>query len=115
MDLLKEILQVVISWPMVAIVTVIVLRKPIISLVERLIQSEGGKAKVGPIEVELGKLAEKGEKVMTDLSRLNQLMCESRLLELEITYLRWGSSFTDEQRSRMQMQIEELKKLTADS
>jgi hypothetical protein len=115
MDLLKEILKIIFSWPMVAIVTVIVLRKPIKSLVDRLIQSESGKAKVGPIEVELGKLAEKGEKVMTNLSRLNQLMGESRLLELEITEGKFGPFFTDEQRSRMQKHIEELKKLTAES
>ncbi|MBM4302136.1 MAG: hypothetical protein FJ121_11555 [Deltaproteobacteria bacterium] len=115
MELAKEILQIVVSWPMVAIVTVIVLRKPIKSLVDRLILSESGKAKVGPIEIELGKLAKKGEKVMTDLSRLNQLMGESRLLELEITEGKFGPFFNDEQRRRMQEHIEELKKLTADS
>jgi hypothetical protein len=112
MDLLKELLQIVISWPMAAIVTVVVLRKPIKTLVDRLIQSEGGKAKVGPIEIELGKLAEKGAKVMTDLSRLNQLMGESRLLELEITDGIFGPFFTDEQRRRMRDQIKELKELT---
>ena len=37
MDLLKEFLQIIISWPTVAIITVIVLRKPIKSLVDRLI------------------------------------------------------------------------------
>jgi len=115
LELAKEILQIVVSWPMVAIVTVIVLRKPIKSLVDRLILSESGKAKVGPIEIELGKLAKKGEKVMTDLSRLNQLMGESRLLELEITEGKFGPFFNDEQRRRMQEHIEELKKLTADS
>jgi hypothetical protein len=74
---------------------------------------------VGPIELEIGKLAEKGEKVMdsmrADFSRLNQLMAETRLLELEITEGMFGAVFTDEQRTRMQNQIEELKKLTADS
>jgi len=114
MDLLKEILKIVISWPMAAMVAVIVLKKPITSLVDRLVQSESGKAKVGPMEVELGKWAEKGEKVMTDVSRLNQLMGESRLLELEIITGDFGGRFTDEQRRLMQKHIEELKKLTAD-
>jgi hypothetical protein len=115
LELAKEILQTVVSWPMVAIVTVIVLRKPIKSLVDRLIQSESAKARIGPIEVELEKLAEKGEKVMTDLGRLNKLMGESRLLELEITEGKFGPFFNDEQRRRMQKHIEELKKLTAES
>jgi len=70
---------------------------------------------LGPIEVELGKLLEKGEKVVSDLGRLNQLMAETRLRELEITEGMFGAVFTDEQRTRMQKQIEELKKLTADS
>jgi hypothetical protein len=88
--------------------------KPIKSLVDRLIQSEAGKAKVGPFELELGKIAATGEKVMSNFKRLNQLMAESRLLELEITNAKFGPIFTDEQRTRMQNHIEELKKLIAD-
>jgi hypothetical protein len=80
MEFLKEILKIVVSWPMVAIVMVILLRKPIKSLVDRLILSEAGKAKIGPFEVELGKLAESREKVMSDFSQLNQAMAETRLL-----------------------------------
>lgn len=112
MESLKEILQIVVSWPMVAIVMAIVLRTPIKSLFDRLVQSEGGKAKVGPIEVELGKLSERSEKVISDLSRLNQLMFESRLLELEITEGKFGPLLTDEERTRMREHIEEFKKLT---
>ena len=67
------------------------------------------------IEIDLGKIAERSEKAVSDLSRLNQLMAESRLLELEITNAKFGLIFTDEQRTRMQNHIEELKKLTADS
>jgi hypothetical protein len=37
------------------------------------------------VEVYLGKIAERNEKAGSALSRLNQLMGESRLLELEIT------------------------------
>jgi len=74
-------------------------------MIDRLTQSENGKAKVGPIEVEPWKITEQGEKVVTDLRRLDQLMGESRLLELEITDGKFGSFFSDEQRRRMQKHI----------
>ena len=71
-------------------------------------------AKVGPFEVELGNLAESREKGMSGFSQLNQAMAVTRLLELENTEGRFGAFFTDEQRTRMQKQMELLKKLTAD-
>jgi hypothetical protein len=108
----KEILQILISWPTAAIVAVLVLRRPIGSLVERLIRSDSGKAKVGPIEIELGKLAQEGHQAVDNLNRLNYLMAESRLLELEITEGNFGPVFSSEQRERMKNHIEELKKLT---
>jgi len=46
-----------------------------------------------------------------DMNRLNELMAESRLLELEITDSMFGSIFTDEQRERMRNQIEELRNI----
>jgi len=112
---MKEILQILISWPTATIITVLVLRKQIEKLVERLIKSDSGKAKVGPIEIELGKLAEKGRQAVDNLNRINYLMAESRLLELEITEGKFGLVFSSEQRKRMQDHIEELKKLTKSS
>lgn len=111
MQELKELLQIIISWPMVAIVAVLVLKKPIKKMIERLIQSESGKAKVGPLEVELGRLADEGHQAVNNLKRINYLMAESRLLELEITEGQFGSVFSMEQRERMKSQIEELKRL----
>ena len=108
----KDLLQILISWPMVAIIAVLLLRKPIKNLVERLIQSESGKAKVGPLEVELGKLAEQGHQAVNNLNRINYLMAESRLLELEMTEGRFGPVFSEEHREKMKSQIEELKSLT---
>ena len=110
-----ETLQILISWPTATIITVLVLRKQIEKLVERLIKSDSGKAKVGPIEIELGKLAEKGRQAVDNLNRINYLMAESRLLELEITEGKFGLVFSSEQRKRMQDHIEELKKLTKSS
>ena len=107
----KEIMQLLISWPMAVIIGVLVLRSPIRILIERLIKSESGKAKIGPVEIELGKLAEEGQQAVHNLNRLNLLMAESRLLELEITEGKFGPVFSPEQRERMQNHIEELKKL----
>ena len=112
METLKDILKIVIAWPTAVMVTVIVLRRPIVALVDRLIKSDRGKAKVGPIEIELGDLAKQGRQAVSDLSRLNTLMAESRLLELEITDGKFGPIFTPEQQNRMKKHIEELKHLT---
>ena len=84
-------------------------------LVERLIESDSGKAKVGPVEIELGRIAEEGATALETLKRLNVLMAESRLLELEITERNFGTAFTPKQRSRMKEQIEELRTLTSDA
>ena len=108
---MKEVIQLVISWPMAVIVGILVLRSPIRILIERLIRSESGKAKIGPVEIELGKLAEEGQQAVHNLNRLNLLMAESRLLELEIVESRFGPFFSPEQRKRMQNHIKELNKL----
>lgn len=114
MNTLKEILQIVLTWPTVAIVAIIMLRKPLAQLIDRLIHAESGKAKVGPVEIELGKLAEQGQQAVDKLKRINYLMAESRLLELEITEAMplFNMVSTDDHRNRMKTQIEELKKLT---
>lgn len=114
MNTIKEILQIVLSWPAVAIVAIIMLRKPLAQLIDRLIHSDSGKAKVGPVEIELGKLAEEGQQAVDKLKRINYLMAESRLLELEITEAMplFNMVSTDDHRNRMKAQIEELKKLT---
>ena len=112
MESLQEILKIVISWPTAVIVTVVVLRKPIVALIDRLIKSDRGKAKIGPIEIELGDLAKKGRQAVSDLNRLNTLMAESRLLELEITNGKFGPIFTPNEQKRMKQHIEELKSLT---
>jgi hypothetical protein len=112
METLKDILQIVISWPTAIIVTVVVLRKPIVDLIDRLVKSDHGKAKVGPIEIELGDLAKQGRQAVSDLNRLNTLMAQSRLLELEITEGKFGPFFTPEQQERMKQHIDELRRLT---
>lgn len=114
MNIAKEILQLILSWPTVAIISIIVLKKPLTRLVERLIHSDSGKAKIGPVEIELGKLAEQGQQAVDKLNRINFLMAESRLLELQITegMPMFSMVSTEEHRNMMKSQIEELKKLT---
>ena len=70
---------------------------------------------MGPVEIELGRIAEEGATAVETLRRLNVLMAESRLLELEITEGYFGAEFTPEQRSQMKEQIEELRTLTSDA
>lgn len=115
MEQTKELLEIILTWPAAVIISVILLRGPVSKLIIRLIDSESGKAKVGPIEVELGKLAEEGKQAVGNLNRLNYLMAESRLLELEITEGNFGPAFSAEQRDRMKKQIEELKSLTKEN
>jgi len=91
------------------------LKGPIRQLVARLIRSESGRAKVGPIEIELGKLAEEGQQAIQTLNKLNLVMGESRLLELEITEANFGAVFSDEHRKRMNQHIEELKGLIGEA
>jgi len=108
---IKEILQVIFSWPVAAVVFVLVLRQPIIKLIDRLVNSESGKVKVGPFEAELGKLAQEGQQAVSRLNEINDLMAESRLLELEITEANFGPIFSSEQREQMKKHIERLKAL----
>jgi hypothetical protein len=94
-------------------VIALVFRKPLLSLFGRFANSSGSKAEIGPLKIELGKLAEEGKDAVGRLNRTIELMAESRLLELEITLQMFGSIFTTEQQARMKKQIEELHLLTA--
>jgi hypothetical protein len=101
-----------ISWPVVALLAVVIFRKPLLLLFERFASAAGSKAEVGPLKIELGKLAEEGKDAVSRLNRTTELMAESRLLELEITSQMFGQIFSAEQQTRMRRQIEELKVLT---
>lgn len=100
------------SWPVVGLAIVFIFRDPLLRIFERFYTSNASKAEIGPIKIELGKLAREGHDAIANLNRLNILMAESRLLELEITVGMFGSHFTDDQQKRMKDQIEELRQLT---
>jgi hypothetical protein len=111
----KTIGQLVISWPVVAVVVVVVFRHQVRAIFERFVDSSGGKAVIGPLRIELGKLAEEGKTAVGRVNRVTEVMAESRLLELEITQQEFSTRFSDDQRRRLQQQIEELRTLTANA
>lgn len=100
---------------MAILVLVLVFRRPLMSVFERFVGSEGSKAELGPIKIELGKLALEGQQAVNSLNRINVVMAESRLLELEITEKTFGPMFTPEQRQKMKDHIGLLKELTEKS
>ena len=109
---MKEILEILISWPTVTILVVVTLRKPLTRFIERLTQSDHVEAQLGPATIKLGQLVEEGDRAVKNLGRLQVLMAETRLLELEITDNHFGRHFSPEQRNQMKKQIEELRRLT---
>lgn len=111
METAKELMQVFFSWQTVSLAVLIILRAPIMSVVERLIKSDQAKAKLGPVEIELGKLAEKGQEAVHGMNRLNELMVEPRLLEPEITQSMFSPFFVEEQKQRMEPHIQEFRQL----
>lgn len=117
LEWVKAIGALICSWPMVVIFSLFVFRKPLFDLIKQFTGSEVKKAKIGPVEIEreLGELAEKGKQAVENISQLNQLMAESRLLELEITAGMFGTVLSAEQRQRMQKHMDELRKLTQSS
>ncbi|MDR6609069.1 hypothetical protein [Pseudomonas synxantha] len=113
LEWLKILGPIILSWPVVGLVIVLVFRKPLLGLLERFSNSSGSKAEIGPLKIELGKLAEEGKDAVGRLNRTTELMAESRLLELEITSGMFGSIFSDEQQATLKKQIEELRLLTS--
>lgn len=114
LEWIKTIGALLFSWPVVGFIALLVFRKPLINLVEQFTKGDLRRARVGPIEIEreLGKLAEQGQQALSNLNRINELMAESRLLELEITQTMFGMVFTAEQQETLKNQIEEFRSLT---
>jgi HAMP domain-containing protein len=109
----KVLVPTLLSWPVVGLAIVLMFRKSILDLFERFSMSSGSKAEIGPLKIELGKLAEEGKDAVGRLNRTTELMAESRLLELEITSGMFGAVFSEEQQARLEKQIEELRALTS--
>jgi hypothetical protein len=114
LEWLKTIWTMLFSWPVVGFLGLLVFRKPLVGLIEQFTKGDLRRAKIGPIEIEreLNKLAEQGQQAVSSLNRINELMAESRLLELEITQTMFGRVFTNEQHEKLKGQIEEFRMLT---
>lgn len=110
----KTIGNLIFSLPFLGFVVVLFFRKTLLKIFEQFTKGDLKRFKISEFEVEreLNKLAEKGHEVVSSLNRTNELMAESRLLELEITESMFGGIFTDEQRSRLKEQIDELRNIT---
>jgi len=60
---------------------------------------------------ELEKLNERGTDAIEKLEKLNKLMAESRLLEIEITSMTFGRIFSAEQQRKMEDHIKRFKQI----
>jgi hypothetical protein len=108
----KAVGPLLFSWPVAGFVIALIFRRPLLRLLDRFTTADQAKAEIGPLKIELGKLAEQGQIAVGTLNRLTLLMAESRLLELEITEANFGRVFSAEQRARMKQHIDELRQLT---
>jgi hypothetical protein len=114
LEWVRAIGSLLLSWPVVILVIALIFRKRLLNVFDRFIGSdEGSKIEVASVKIELGRLAREGKDAVTNLNRLTVLMAESRLLELEITSRTFGAAFSNEQRERMNQQIDELRRLTS--
>ncbi|MBK6431060.1 hypothetical protein [Candidatus Amarolinea dominans] len=114
MEWVKTIGSLLCSLPVMILLALVIFRKPLRKLIDQFAGTDVKRAKIGPVEIEreLGNLAKEGKQAVETMNRLNVLMAESRLLELEITEGMFGSVFSPSQRQQMKEQINELRKLT---
>jgi len=75
---MKEWAQLIVSWPVVALIAIIFFRRPLRDLLSRFSTSDGGKAELGPIKLELGKLTEQGKDAVERTRAATELMAESQ-------------------------------------
>ncbi|MDL0430755.1 hypothetical protein QPM17_06455 [Marinobacter sp. TBZ242] len=115
MEWVKLFGELVLSWPVVALVFIVVFHQPLLKVLDRFGNGSDSEAEIGPIKIRLGKIADEGESAVNQLNRINHVMAESRLLELEITSGAFRQMFTPEQQERMEKQINELRELTEPS
>lgn len=109
-----KILPYIFSWPIASVLIALFLRKPIMKIVDRFVSGQSGKARIGPIEVELGLLADDGRKAVQQLNDINHIVAKSRLLELEITMGTLSSAFSITQQEQLNKIIIELREKLKD-
>lgn len=112
LDWVRTLGSILVSWPVVALLLVLLFRRPILRLLDRLSSGEGNKAEIGPVKIELGRLARDGQVALSTFNQLSVNMAESRVLELEIFETMAGGMLRPEQRDRMKHQIADLRRTT---
>ncbi|MBS7662117.1 hypothetical protein I0D00_09225 [Pseudomonas lalucatii] len=112
-DLANNFLTLLFTWQGVAITLTLILRRPLSQVINRFISGGSGKARIGPIEIELGKLAEDGQNAINRLNDINLVMAKSRAQELEITLNTFGHALSKSQKEQMLSHITHLKDLAS--
>ena len=95
-----------------ALVFLVMFHRPILKILDRFGSGDDSEAEIAPVRIRLGRIADEGENAVKKLNKINHVMAESRLLELEILSETFGQVFTTEQQQRMVNQINELRGLT---
>lgn len=106
-----QILQVLLTWPTAFIFGICVLYKPINLLLNRLVESNTAKAKLGFIELELGEFTRKGKIAVDHFNELSIVLAKTRLLELEVTKENFAHAFTANQQVKLNGLMIELQKI----
>ncbi|GEN26286.1 hypothetical protein HCU01_42350 [Halomonas cupida] len=109
LEVAESFLKMFFSWPAVALFSVFFLRGTISKIADRLIKGESGKAKLGFVEVELGKLAQDGREAVDNINEVSIVLAKSRLLELEVTRDNFSVAFTSEQERELNELISKLR------
>lgn len=76
LEWIKVLGPIIISWPMVALLVVLLFKAPLLNLINRFTESTGSKAELGPIKIELGS------PVLPPQYRANTLQIEKEKIDL---------------------------------
>ena len=117
LEQIKAIAQAVLSWPVVALLGAVIFRRQIVQAAKLLVSPETTKAKFGPIEIErkIDQLSEQQQRVIAFLGRSNEVMLQSRLLELEVTQHHFGGLIGREYTETMSEHIAKLSELISEA
>lgn len=102
---LEGFLSIIVSWPTFAILALIILRDSIRKVLNGIVEFE-------ILGIRFRKLAEQGERTITNAERINVLIAESRIIETKIFLREFRDRLTEERRQELEMNLDELEKIT---
>ena len=107
---IKLFAPLVFSWPFLALGAALIFREPRRKLVER-----SSNVEIGPWKVKLEALAKEGQDAVHRLNSINELMAESRVLELEILVNNFRPVLPVEQVEAMEHHLKRFRALLPDA